>query len=307
MRLGVLLPPPLWGRVGVGGPLAMRPGGRLAAAIEVLEEIFTRHRPAPDALKEWGRAHRFAGAGDRAAIGNLVFDALRGRALYARLMESDAPRALALAALCWEWRVTPDTIAAWCEEAHGPGALEDAERARLEAEPPAGLPAWVEGNYPEWLAGSFERAFGEDAVSEGAGLSRRAPVDLRVNTLKATRDKVLKALARAGARSRPVVAVRGAHPGLGGRRAHAQRRGRAGACARLVRGAGCGLAGGGADDGGAARPAGRRRVRGRRGQDAGARRPDGQPGQIHAYDADRHRLRPIFERLKRAGACATSR
>jgi hypothetical protein len=75
MRLGVLLPPPLWGRVGVGGPLAMRPGGRLAAAIEVLEEIFARHRPAPDALKEWGRAHRFAGAGDRAAIGNLVFDA----------------------------------------------------------------------------------------------------------------------------------------------------------------------------------------------------------------------------------------
>ena len=125
----------------------MRPGGRLSAAIEVLGEIFTRHRPAPDALKEWGRAHRFAGAGDRAAIGNLVFDALRGRAFYARLMESEAPRALALAALVWEWRVAPDTIAAWCEEAHGPGALEDGERARLEAEPPAGLPAWVEGNY----------------------------------------------------------------------------------------------------------------------------------------------------------------
>jgi hypothetical protein len=59
--------------------------------------------------------------------------------------------------------------------AHGPGPLGEAERARLEAPPPAGLPAWVQGNYPEWLAGSFERAFGERAMAEGAGLSRRAP------------------------------------------------------------------------------------------------------------------------------------
>jgi 16S rRNA (cytosine967-C5)-methyltransferase len=89
----------------------MRPGGRLAAAIEVLHDVLARHRPAPEALKDWGRAHRFAGAGDRAAIGNLVFDALRGRALYARMMDSDTPRALALAALRWEWHANPDTIA----------------------------------------------------------------------------------------------------------------------------------------------------------------------------------------------------
>lgn len=280
----------------------MRPGGRLAAAIEVLEGIFARHRPAPDALKEWGRAHRFAGAGDRAAIGNLVFDALRGRALYARLMDADTPRALALAALGWEWRIEPETIAAWCDEPHGPGALEEAERARLEATPPAGLPAWVEGSYPEWLAGSFERAFGEHAVAEGAGLSRRAPVDLRVNTLKATRDKVLKALSRASAEAGPwsPFAVRippslrdGRTPNVEAEPGHARGwfevQDAGSQVAALMTGAQPGqqvvdlcAGAGGKTLALAAQMANR--------------------GQIHAYDADRHRLRPIFERLKRAGA-----
>jgi 16S rRNA (cytosine967-C5)-methyltransferase len=286
----------------VWGGSAMRPGGQLAGAIEVLGEIFARHRPAPDALKEWGRAHRFAGAGDRAAIGNLVFDALRGRALYARLMDSEAPRALALAALRWEWRVAPDTIAAWCEEAHGPGALEEVERALLEAEPPAGLPAWVQGNYPEWLAGSFARAFGEDAIAEGAGLSRRAPVDLRVNTLKATRDKVLKALARAGVQAGPwsPFAVRipppvrdGRAPNVEAEPAHARGwfevQDAGSQVAALM----------------TAAQAGQQVVdvcAGAGGKTLALAAQMANRGQIHAYDADRHRLRPIFERLRRAGA-----
>ena len=52
----------------------MRDGGRIAAAAEVLDNIAGRHRPAAEALKDWGVSHRFAGSGDRAAIGNLVYD-----------------------------------------------------------------------------------------------------------------------------------------------------------------------------------------------------------------------------------------
>ena len=55
----------------------MRLGGRMAAAIEVLGDIEKRKRPVGDALKDWGLSHRFAGSGDRAAIGNIVYDALR--------------------------------------------------------------------------------------------------------------------------------------------------------------------------------------------------------------------------------------
>jgi len=57
----------------------MRWGGRIAAAIEILNAVFTHHRPAADALRDWGKAHRFAGSGDRHAIGTLVYDVLRKR------------------------------------------------------------------------------------------------------------------------------------------------------------------------------------------------------------------------------------
>ncbi len=76
----------------------MKPGARLASAIEVLTQVIRRHRPAAQALSDWGKAHRFAGSGDRAAIGNLVYDALRRRQSLAARMESDDPRALILAA-----------------------------------------------------------------------------------------------------------------------------------------------------------------------------------------------------------------
>jgi 16S rRNA (cytosine967-C5)-methyltransferase len=69
----------------------MRLGGRLQAAIEVLTEIETRHRPVPDALKDWGLSHRFAGSGDRAAISNLVHDALRMKLSHGFIMDGDTP------------------------------------------------------------------------------------------------------------------------------------------------------------------------------------------------------------------------
>ena len=58
----------------------MTPAARLSAAIEIVADIEARHRPAPEALKDWGLSHRFAGSGDRAAIAGLVYDALRRRA-----------------------------------------------------------------------------------------------------------------------------------------------------------------------------------------------------------------------------------
>ena len=46
----------------------MTPAARLAAAIEVFGNLERERRPAADALKSWGLAHRFAGSGDRAAV-----------------------------------------------------------------------------------------------------------------------------------------------------------------------------------------------------------------------------------------------
>ncbi len=77
----------------------MRLAGRAQAAIEVLSEVILRHRPAAEALKDWGIAHRFAGSGDRAAIGNLVYDVLRRKSSIADRAGSEDPGPLVLAAL----------------------------------------------------------------------------------------------------------------------------------------------------------------------------------------------------------------
>src|SRR5438445_11395 len=64
-------------------------------------------------------------------------------------------------------------------------------------------PAHVRGDYPEWLDPYFAAVFGEQRADEGAALSRRAPVDLRANTLKADRATALAALAHLGATPTP--------------------------------------------------------------------------------------------------------
>ena len=77
----------------------MTPAARISAAIEVLDDIIQRRRPASDALKDWGLSRRFAGSKDRAAIASLVYDALRRKASSAFAMASDEPRALVLGML----------------------------------------------------------------------------------------------------------------------------------------------------------------------------------------------------------------
>ena len=168
----------------------MTPAARLAAAIEIFGNIESERRPAADALKNWGLAHRFAGSGDRAAIAGLVYDALRRRASSAFIMGADSSRAILLGMLKRERGLDVDAIAKLADgSGYGPEALNDAERKALHAADMVGAPAYIAGDYPEWLDPHFRRVFGDDGAEEGAALSSRAPLDLRVNTLKADRDK----------------------------------------------------------------------------------------------------------------------
>jgi 16S rRNA (cytosine967-C5)-methyltransferase len=178
----------------------MTPGARLAAAIEIFGEIDRTRRPAADALKDWGLRHRFAGAADRAAIAGLVYDALRRRASAAYLMGRNAPRAILLGMLKLERGLDYAAIAALADGArYAPPPLDEEERARLAAATLDAAPAPVAGDYPEWLDPYFAESFGEDRRAELAALAARAPLDLRVNTLKADRDRVAAALADLGA------------------------------------------------------------------------------------------------------------
>jgi 16S rRNA (cytosine967-C5)-methyltransferase len=174
----------------------MTPAARLSAAIEVFTEIDARRRPAVDVLKDWGLSHRFAGSSDRAAIAGLVYDALRRKASSAWLMEAATPRAALIGMLHRERGLDIAAISELCSGARfAPAPLTDAERAALASNALANAPAPIAGDYPDWLDPHFARVFGDERAAEGAALATRAPLDMRVNTLKAERDNVLPKLA----------------------------------------------------------------------------------------------------------------
>src|SRR5689334_8326180 len=106
----------------------MTPAARAAAAIEVLSDIETRRRPAADAMKDWGLAHRFAGSSDRAAISGLVYDTLRKKSSSAWIMGEAGPRAELLGALRQTRGLDAEAIAAlFTGEGHAPAKLTEAE------------------------------------------------------------------------------------------------------------------------------------------------------------------------------------
>ena len=280
----------------------MRLGGRLQAAIEVLDDIETRKRPASDALKDWGLSHRFAGAGDRAVIGNIVYDALRRKLSLGWRMDSDAARHIAFGVLLSDAELAMEDInAALAGDKFAPEALETARLSTWEARDLSKAPANVRADVPEWCVPHFEAIFGDKWVEEAAALSDRPPVDLRVNTLKADRAKVLKELARAGAAPAPLLdtAVRipplramGRHPNVQAEPAF--QRG-----LFEVQDLGSQIAAKLSDA-----KSGEQVLdycAGAGGKTLALAAEMGNKGQIHAYDAERTRLAPIFDRLKRAG------
>jgi len=280
----------------------MRLGGRLAAAIEVLDDVETRHRPVAEALKDWGTSHRFAGSGDRSAIGNLVYDALRWRLSTAWVMGEGTSRALVLGTVARRWEIGAEGLARSLEgDPHAPPPLSPTEAERVQTADLATAPDHVRADIPEWLAQKFERTFGPDWVAEGAALALRPPLDMRVNRLKADRPKVLKALAKFaaaetsfapdGLRIAPTVGD-ARHPNVqvepAFQKGWFEIQDEGSQLAALMVGAKAGeqvldlCAGAG-------------------GKTLALSAAMANKGQVLATDSDRSRLAPIFDRLKRAG------
>ena len=280
----------------------MRLGGRLAGAIEVLEDIEKRKRPVADALKDWGLSHRFAGSGDRSAIGNIVYDALRMKLSHAYLMDSDSAAALGHAVMYRQWGFSPEALAAELDGDKFAPEMPSADMAqafatrRLDDAAPH-----IQGDIPEWVQASFEENFSEDWLDEAKALAGRPTLDLRANTLKSTRDKVLKALERSGAEA-ATIARNGIRIPAGEGASRLPN-----VTAELsfqkgwfeVQDEGSQIV---AD---LAFPQEGEQVldycAGGGGKTLAMSAAMNNKGQVHAYDTDRKRLAPIIERLKRAG------
>ena len=291
----------------------MRPPGRVQAAIEVLAQVMERHRPASVALADWGRAHRFAGAGDRAAIGNLVYDALRRKSSAAALMGEETPRAVMLGMFALKTTAGAQNggadeplqglAALFDGSQHGPPELTNDEVAALTRGLPTGTQPWVQADVPEWLWTHFTDQFDEEAIDEARALAERAPVDLRTNTLKTTRAKVRKALERFGATDSPLAphGLRIPPPeGIGGRTPNVQADGTFQRGHFEVQDEGSQLVSALV----AARPGEQvlDYCAGAGGKSLALAAIMENKGQIFAHDIDATRLAPIYDRIKRAGA-----
>lgn len=179
----------------------MTPAARLSAAIEVLEAVMSGPEPADRVLAAWGRAHRFAGARDRAAIADRVYLCLRRwRSLGWAMASSGTPpaRAAVLGSALAEG-LAPEALA---EGPHAPAPLGPAELAALAHPPP--MPLAVRLDIPDWLEGPLRESLGPAFEAAVGALRDRAPVDLRVNTLRATREAAQAALAADGITAEPL-------------------------------------------------------------------------------------------------------
>lgn len=163
----------------------MTPAARINAAVGLLDQVLAGH-PAEQALLRWSRASRYAGSGDRAAIRDLVYEALRRRNSLAALGGGLSGRGLMIG-LCRETGQDPDAFFTGATYAPQPLTAEERVAGGGHAE-----------DLPDWLLPLWRQSLGPDADAVAAAMGARAPVWLRVNPLRGTVADALAVLARDG-------------------------------------------------------------------------------------------------------------
>jgi 16S rRNA (cytosine967-C5)-methyltransferase len=174
----------------------MTPGARAQAAIEVLDRILGGE-PAEKVLTSWGRASRYAGSGDRAAVRDLVFDALRCRRSFAAAGGGETGRGLILGRLRSLGLAETDKF-------HGGPHAPAPPRASDQGRPPT---HWESFDIPDWLGPVFTTSLGDQALPVLTALQSRAPVFLRVNLARISVASAMTLLADQGivAQSHPLA------------------------------------------------------------------------------------------------------
>lgn len=189
----------------------MLPGAQIAAAIEILEEIQGRWQagqstPTDALLASYFRDRRYIGAKDKGFISRRVYTVLRqgGRLQFdaEQLGLSPQPRYMLLSALMRGEGHSIGQIEQWFNgEKHHPKPLSPKEVELLEwvaANPNPDMPEWMALNTPAWAVERLRPVFGEQLAEALDALNEEAPLDLRVNTLKTTREKALAELKKEG-------------------------------------------------------------------------------------------------------------
>ena len=164
-----------------------------AHAEAVLGQLLRFDHPADAVVSRYFREHRQLGHADRAFVAETVFAVLRrGRSLEARCAGrlTDRHRLLVALAITRGWSLR--------ELAPVLNANEEGWLAAAKSMAEADMPPAVRCDLPDWLYERLLTQYSADEIIELAeALNRPAPLDLRANTLKTSRDALLEQLAAA--------------------------------------------------------------------------------------------------------------
>ena len=174
----------------------MRPGALLDLATELLRRVLQLRHPADRVVSEFFGEHRQLGARERHTLTDTVYAVLRLRLLYRHLAQSgQGPLERRLAILAWQGD------AGFLRAALSAPELD--WLTRVEAIDRSTLPEKLRHNLPDWLVELLRRQRGDDFDAFVDSLTAPAPLDLRVNTMKAKRDEAQAALRASGIESAP--------------------------------------------------------------------------------------------------------
>lgn len=182
----------------------MTPTARLAAILDLLVQIEDTPRPADALVSAYFRSRRFIGSKDRAFISTETYAILRHHARLnwwlAHLGQAQTPRNRFLTYLKLVVKRTPNEINDICDGSPYAPARLSPEEKKLVADLKGhtvlhpDMTEDVAGECPDWALPGLKKRFGKTLHKELEVLLRPAPLDLRVNQLKTTREKAFAAL-----------------------------------------------------------------------------------------------------------------
>jgi len=185
----------------------MRPAARIQAAIDLVALIETQAEAGgistDEAIRAFFRQRRYAGAKDRRAVTTLALEVVRRRGPDGwRLGGRASPRLRVALEIIHEPQAWGHVDALFgTDDPHGPEALSPDETAAIEAVRSRDLdaaPPDARYGFPSFLTAALTARFGQRLDEEMAVLTQRAGLDVRVNRLKSDIDKVRQVFEKDG-------------------------------------------------------------------------------------------------------------
>ncbi len=184
----------------------MTPAARLQEAITALDLILSEHQPADQILHAYFRQRRFIGSKDRRYISDLVFETLRFYFPLMKALSLTLPSSRLLTLGCCLWRneyTVSDLSNLLGRDKYGPSKLATHEVQQLEKIGTLVKSMSLQDRVSAWIYPYLERSFPLSLGDELDALDQPAPTDLRVNSLKSDRAKILKNLIESGIEAEP--------------------------------------------------------------------------------------------------------